>query len=193
MPSPTSQRSVPLRLLAISGSARQESTNTALLHAVRKAAPEGINVTVFDALGTLPVFSPDLEANPLPPSVAAFMSAVETCHGIIISSPEYVRTLPGGLKNAIDWLVSGEQIIDKPVALLHASHRGDDMLATLRLVLSTITSRFEPDIFERFALMKASPDEIAHIMRAPEQDARVQTYLTAFANACETTKDELIG
>ena len=193
MTSPHSKRSGPLSILAISGSARQASTNTALLQAVRKAAPEGINVTVFDELGALPVFSPDLEAEPLPPSVAAFKSAVASCNGIIISSPEYVRTLPGGLKNAIDWLVSGEQIIDKPVALLHASHRGDDMLATLRQVLATITSRFEPDIFERFELMKALPDEIAQIMSEPEQRARIQAYLKAFASACDTGKDELFG
>ncbi|SNY93899.1 NADPH-dependent FMN reductase [Cohaesibacter sp. ES.047] len=185
------QRSVPFSILAISGSARRQSTNTALLRSVRDVAPHGINVTVFDALGTLPVFSPDLEADPLPPTVAAFKAAVAACDGIIISSPEYVRTLPGGLKNAIDWLVSGDQIIDKPVALLHASHRGDDMLATLRLVLPTITSRFEPDIFERFELMKASPDEVAQVMREPEQKARVQAYLTAFAAACDAPKDEL--
>lgn len=95
------------------------------------------------------MFSPDLEGEHLPAAVRDFTKIVAENDGLIIASPEYIRSISGGLKNAIDWLVSGEQIINKPIALLHASRRGDDMLAGLRTVLSTVTDRFAADIFLR--------------------------------------------
>ncbi|WP_404405434.1 NADPH-dependent FMN reductase [Pelagibacterium halotolerans] len=173
-----------MRFLAISGSARRDSTNTALLHSVRQAAPPGVEVVVFDGIASLPVFSPDLEGAVLPAPVQMFMDAIAASDGVIISSPEYVRAIPGGLKNAIDWLVSGDLIIAKPIALLHASHRGDDMLANLRVVLSTVSYRFNEELFLRLHLMKMSPDEIARTLAEPENRARVQQYLQAFAEYC---------
>lgn len=89
------------------------------------------------------------------------------CDGVIISSPEYVHSIPGGLKNAIDWLVSRDEIISKPIALMHASHRGDDMLAQLRLVLATISQHFAETPFARFELMKLSVEEISEYFTSP--------------------------
>ncbi|GAA6199771.1 NADPH-dependent FMN reductase [Aquicoccus sp. SU-CL01552] len=173
-----------LRLLAISGSARRASTNTAMLRAVAEVAPPGIEITVFDRVGGLPVFSPDLEEGPPPAPVQAFMEAITRADGLILSSPEYVHAIPGGLKNAIDWLVSGEHIIGKPVALMHASHRGDDMLAALRLVLSTVTERFAPDIFLRLPLMKMTPEAIIEAVGAGPYRDEVLGFLDGFAGYC---------
>ena len=91
-------------------------------------APSDIAIDVFDRIGDLPVFSPDLETPQPPDNVRRFIERVAESDGLVISSPEYVHSLPGGLKNAIDWLVSGDQVVGKPIALVHASHRGDDML-----------------------------------------------------------------
>ena len=66
--------------------------------------------------------------------------AIARSDGVLVCSPEYVRGIPGGLKNAIDWLVSGDQIVGRPIALVHASHRGEDMLQALRAVLSTVSA-----------------------------------------------------
>lgn len=173
-----------MRFLAISGSARRLSTNTHLLHALSRVAPAGIEIRVFDRIGELPVFSPDLEGEHTPRTVLEFMGAIDESDGLIISSPEYVRTLPGGLKNAIDWLVSGEILIGKPVVLTHASHRGDDMLATLRTVLSTVTENFNADIFLRLPLMKETPDSIAAVVELPDNRWRVEQYLIAFSEFC---------
>ena len=74
-----------MRILAISGSARRHSTNTALLRAVAAAAPEGVEVTVFDGVGRLPVFSPDLDGDP-PAEVRAYIGFVEASDGVILSS-----------------------------------------------------------------------------------------------------------
>lgn len=155
-----------------------------MLHAVSGIAPPEHTITVFDRIGGLPVFSPDLEADPLPEPVQAFIDLIRRNEGLIISSPEYVRTVPGGLKNAIDWLVSRDELIDKPIALMHASHRGDDMLAQLRIVLSTVSARFSEEIFLRFELMKKSPAEIEAQLALPESRQAIEDFLTCFAVSC---------
>ncbi|TAU89411.1 NADPH-dependent FMN reductase [Rhizobium leguminosarum] len=173
-----------MKILAISGSARRNSTNTAMLQAVRAVAPSEIEISIFDGVGRLPVFSPDLEGESLPEVVRDFIDVIAQSDGVIIASPEYVRSIPGGLKNAIDWLVSGDDIVHKPIALLHASHRGDDMLAGLRTVLATITDRFAGDIFLRLPLMKLDPAEVLRSIEMADNRSRVQAYLQAFSAYC---------
>jgi chromate reductase, NAD(P)H dehydrogenase (quinone) len=172
-----------MRIVAISGSLRAESTNTGLLRALAGAAPDGVEIALWPELGTIPIFNPDLEAA-RPAPVRRFIAVVEAADGLILASPEYVHAIPGGLKNAIDWLVSVEAIVAKPVALAHASHRGDDMLASLRLVLSTVTTRFAPDIFLRVPLMKLSPHEVAAEMALPARTAQARAFLAEFAGFC---------
>ncbi|HHC28996.1 MAG TPA: NAD(P)H-dependent oxidoreductase [Rhodobacterales bacterium] len=172
-----------MRLLAISGSMRAASTNTAFLHALAGLAPQGVSLSLLSGLDALPIFNPDLEGHP-PETVRRFVARIEAAEGLIISSPEYIRALPGGLKNAIDWLVSGEVIIAKPVALAHASHRGDDMLADLRRVLATVSTRFSPDIFLRVPLMKLTPREVAAHLAQPEPGAQARAFLADFAAFC---------
>ncbi|MHA6830318.1 NADPH-dependent FMN reductase [Ralstonia pseudosolanacearum] len=170
-----------MKILAISGSARQASTNTALLMAMKEIAPRGFEFSVFHSLNVLPVFSPDAEGDGTPPEVVRFLELVSASDGIIISSPEYVRAIPGGLKNAIDWMVSRFDVIGKPIALAHASHRGDDMLASLRLVLSTVSDRFLEDIFLRIPLIGKTQKEIASLLRLPDYEAKIVDFLSGFA------------
>jgi len=169
-----------MKILAISGSAREASTNTALLRVMKKLAPTDIELLVFHRLNALPVFSPDFEGDATPEAVREFMEMVSTTDGIIISSPEYVRAIPGGLKNAIDWMVSRFEITEKPIALVHASHRGDDMLASLNLVLSTVSNNFLEHIFLRFPLIGQSPEEIEEFLRSPEHESQILTFLNNF-------------
>lgn len=166
-----------MKVLAISGSARAASTNTALLQALSRHAPADCVVVVFDGLLQLPIFSQDLEGPPAPTPVEAFAGAVRDADAIVISCPEYVHALPGGFKNAIDWLVSREELIGKPIALLHASHRGEDALAQLRVVLGTVSDRFAVDIFERFSLVSQTPEEIARYCARPEVSQRLRDFL----------------
>ena len=170
-----------MKLLAISGSARRESTNTALLLAMKGLAPQGIELSVFHRLDTLPVFSPDSEGEKTPPQVTGFLELVSAADGIIISSPEYIRAIPGGLKNAIDWMVSRFEVIGKPIALAHASHRGDDMLASLRRVLSTVSDGFLESVFLRIPLIDKTPEEISALLRLPEYRLRMSEFLLSVA------------
>ena len=166
-----------MKILAISGSGRANSTNTAMLSAVADIARPAHIISVFSDIASLPVFSPDLETGPLPIEVQSFVDLISESDCLIISSPEYVRAIPGGLKNAIDWLVSRDEIVNKPIALMHASHRGDDMLGQLRLVLSTVSQQFSQDLFLRFELMKMSPEEISNHMAMVSNQSAVVGFL----------------
>jgi chromate reductase len=113
------------------------------------------------------------------------MEMVFDSDGLIISRPEYVRGIPGGLKNAIDWLVSGDQIVAKPAALTHASHRGIDMLAALRTVLSTTSSNFNEKLFYQLPFMKETPESIGEILRIPANRRIAETFLWDFSSYCQ--------
>ncbi|WP_306259516.1 NADPH-dependent FMN reductase [Pararhizobium sp. IMCC21322] len=174
-----------MKILAISGSGRAASTNTAMLHALSAMARPDNQIVVFDRICDLPVFSPDMEAVALPQPVQNFADLVRDSDSMIVASPEYVRAIPGGLKNAIDWLVSRDEIIGRPIALMHASHRGDDMLQQLRLVLSTVSTRFSADIFLRFDLMKRSPEEILNFFQLPPNRRAMAGFLSEFSEFCQ--------
>ena len=169
-------------ILAISGSLRCASTNTALLRALADQAAPPLRVALFAGLADLPPFNPDHEGALTPTPVLDFARAVDRADGIVISCPEYVHALPGAFKNAVDWLVSRQEIIHKPVALLHASHRGDDVLADLRRVLATVSSRFAPGIFTQFNLRSMPPDAIATLMKTPDHAAKLAGFLLEFAD-----------
>lgn len=179
-----------MKLLAISGSTRAASTNTALLTALQHIAPPDLEIEVFHQIGELPVFSPDLEGDLTPECVREFFQKVQEAEGLLISSPEYVRSIPGGLKNAIDWLVSGEQIVQKPIALVHASHRGDDMLEDMRLVLATVSSNFNCGLFLRLPLMKETTESIRAIVNDPDVHPKATKFLLEFSEFCLCARRE---
>jgi chromate reductase, NAD(P)H dehydrogenase (quinone) len=130
-----------MRILAISGSLRANSSNTAVLRAMARLAPDGVDVALFDGLAGLPFFNPDLDGDQVPQPVAAFRALIGGADGIVISSPEYARGVAGVLKNALDWLVASLEFPNKPVALINTSARATDALAALTLTLETMSAR----------------------------------------------------
>jgi chromate reductase len=112
-----------MRILGISGSLRQHSYNTRLLRAAGDALPTGAELIEWDGLARLPIFDEDLEAGRAE-SVEEFFAAVEEADAILIATPEYNASLPGGLKNALDWASRPfpENVLkDKPAAVIGAS------------------------------------------------------------------------
>src|SRR3954447_116089 len=91
-----------MRILGISGSLRRGSHNRRLLRAAGALLPPGSELVVWDGLATLPAFDEDLETTP-PATVRAFFEAIEGADALLIATPEYNASLPGALKNAIDW------------------------------------------------------------------------------------------
>lgn len=132
---------MPLNILALSGSLRKASLNSALLRTAARLAPPGLAVTVYSDLGDLPLFNPDLEAA-LPAEVVRFHSHVAAADALLIASPEYAHGVTGTIKNALDWLVGFEGFAGMPIAVLNASpraHHADDALReTLRTMAAVV-------------------------------------------------------
>jgi len=109
----------------LSGSLRKESFNTCLLHNVHALLPEGVTMDIISIAG-IPLYNADLDlpaAKERPASVTLFREALAKADGLVIASPEYNYSIPGGLKNAIDWASRGEDspLLRKPVALMGAT------------------------------------------------------------------------
>jgi chromate reductase len=112
-----------MRILGISGSLRRGSHNRRLLRAAGDALPPGVDLVEWEGLAGLPAFDEDLEPSP-PEPVQAFLDAVEGADALLIATPEYNASLPGALKNAIDWASRPfpENVLrHKPVAVVGAS------------------------------------------------------------------------
>jgi chromate reductase len=106
-----------MRILAISGSLRAASSNTAVLQAAAFLAPAGVEIVLYTGLGDLPHFNPDLDTDDPPEVVRALRHEIGQCDGLLICSPEYAHGVAGAMKNALDWLVSSVEFpekIDRP-------------------------------------------------------------------------------
>src|SRR4051794_24733646 len=106
----------PVQLVAISGSLKESSANSALVRALADQAPE--RVEVWDELGALRHFTPDDDGGA---PVASLRAAVTRADGVVIATPEYAGGMPGTLKNALDWLVGTGELYDKHVAVVSAA------------------------------------------------------------------------
>jgi chromate reductase len=113
-----------MRVLGISGSLRRGSHNTALLRAAAEQLPPGVELVLWDGLREVPPFDQDDEAEPAPPAVAALREAVQEADAVLIATPEYNHSIPGALKNALDWASrphATNVFRNKPVAVIGSS------------------------------------------------------------------------
>lgn len=152
-----------MRLLSLSGSLRAASSNTQTLIAAALLAPPGVVIEHYDAIGELPHFTPDLDAN-LPQSIVDLRSRVCQADGLLIACPEYARGIPGSFKNMLDWLVGSPDFPGKPVALFNTSPRAFAAQAALKLVLETMSATIIHDACATLHLpgKQADPLAIAH-------------------------------
>jgi len=127
-----------MKILAMSGSLRKDSYNTAVLQALGHLAPDGVDVIVYDGMGELPLFNPDRENEQIP-AVVKFKRLVNEAEGMVIASPEYAHGISGVMKNALDWLVSGEEFVFMPLMLINTSPRAYHAQQALREVLVTMS------------------------------------------------------
>jgi chromate reductase, NAD(P)H dehydrogenase (quinone) len=137
-PEPAGDRS--LRILLISGSTRAASTNLAVLRTVRQIAPDGVAAEVYQNLSGLPAFNPDNDGADAGPAVADLRRQLAGADAVLLCTPEYAGTLPGSLKNLLDWTVGTGDLYGKPVAWINAAHagRGGGAQATLAMVLDYV-------------------------------------------------------
>jgi NAD(P)H-dependent FMN reductase len=114
-------------LLLISGSLREGSTNTSVLRTVQAGIGDEIDSVLYEDLGSVPPFNPDHDVEPLHPAVRRVRDLVHRADAILLSTPEYAGTIPGSLKNLLEWLIGDAHqgsIYQKPVAWVNASPRG---------------------------------------------------------------------
>ncbi|KRA35279.1 FMN reductase [Rhodanobacter sp. Root627] len=131
----------PRRVLCLCGSLRRLSSNRAALQAAQQLAPPTLQLVLYDGLGALPLFNPDDEVDPLPPSVLALRAAVGTADALLVACPEYAHGVPGAFKNLLDWLVGSLEFPGKPVLLLNTSARDSyHAQASLAEILSTMSA-----------------------------------------------------
>ena len=113
-----------MRILALSGSLRKQSYNTALLKAMRELHGASLKIEIYDGLGSIPAFDPMLSDNQVPSIVDDIIEKMTSSSGIIICTPEYAHGIPGALKNTLDWLVNSVELVLKPVAVMSVSTSG---------------------------------------------------------------------
>jgi NAD(P)H-dependent FMN reductase len=160
-----------MRILTVSGSLQAQSGNRALLRVAARLAPTGVEVIFFDGLRELPFFDPDLDGEVGPPAVEAWRQAVADAAAMLIASPEYGHSLPGTLKNGIDWLIGSGELYRKIIAITASvadqqrGRKGLDALAqTLGAVDAVIVwnkptvrdARFDVEIAEILQRLAAS-------------------------------------
>jgi len=167
-----------IRILAISGSLRTASLNSALLRAVAGLAPSDIYIELFTELGNLPLFNPDLEITDLPP-IAHFHARLLEADGVIIASPEYAHGVTGVMKNALDWMVGSEAFVNKPVALLNASPRATIAQASLKETLTVMSAQVVEAASITLPIIGSNLDELG-IAAHPSISTSIREALRAF-------------
>ena len=170
-----------IRLLAISGSLRAVSFNTALLKAAQRLAPKDVDIVFYTDIGKLPFFNPDLEGNEVE-SVIKFRALIKSVDGILIASPEYAHGVTGVMKNALDWVVSGEEFVGKPVALFNTSPRASHAYAALKETITVMSARIVDEASITVALMGTKLDADG-IVAHPKISQALQQSLIVFTQA----------
>jgi len=113
-----------VQILGISGSLRRGSHNASLLRAAAELLPNGDELVVWDRLRDVPPYDPDLDDEPAPIAVAELRAAVEAADAVLLATPEYNSSIPGALKNALDWASrphATNVFRNKPVAVIGSS------------------------------------------------------------------------
>ena len=164
-----------MRILAICGSLQAKSANLALLNVAAASVPLGVELVLFDGLRELPHFNPDIEASGVPDSVLRWRRALVESDAVLVASPEYGLSLPGALKNSIDWVIGSGELEGKVVAITAAvpgPERGRRGLQALRDTLSAV----------RATIVGGEP-----IPRGPDFEAQVAVLVRALIDTAGRT------
>jgi len=129
-------------IFVIIGSASRNSANEKLIDNFANLTKDFFNLTIFKDLKSLPHFDPELSTDNPPKEIIDLRNHIEKADGIIISTPEYVFSIPSGLKNAIEWCISTTVFSDKPTGLITASASGQKGHEELQLIMKTVMAKF---------------------------------------------------
>lgn len=130
------------KIFAISGSTRNNSSNFKILKLISEMTKDKFEVKIFEGLSEIPHFNPDLDTENPPKIVTTFRNEIAEADGILICTPEYIFSLPGSLKNALEWCVSTTLFSKKQVGLITASASGVKAQEELALIMKTVEAKF---------------------------------------------------
>ena len=168
-------------VFVILGSASKNSANQKIVDRFGDLSKDAFNLTIYADLKTLPHFDPELSADSPPQSIIEFRNAIDKADGVLICTPEYVFSIPSGLKNAIEWCVSTTVFSDKPVGLITASLDGQKGHQELQLIMKTIMSNVTDETSLLIQGIKGKINERGEIT-----DSKTLDDLIRFLNAYKT-------
>ena len=175
-----------MQILAISGSLRRHSNNTRLLRALREEAPEDVEITIWDGLKQLPHYDADDDVVPGPITVEAFRQLVREADAVVFATPEYNSSIPGALKNALDWVsrpFATNVLRHKRVAVIGAS-QGMFGAGWAQADLRKVLSRIGASVDDRELLVGLAGEQFTADarLRDPGHAARLETIVESLAD-----------
>jgi NAD(P)H-dependent FMN reductase len=149
-----------MKILALPGSLRANSSSNVILTAMVAMIPSSVEVEIYEGIGTLPHFN---DAATAPDTVEDFRSKISTSDVVLICTPEYAFGVPGSLKNALDWTVASGEFIDKPVGLVTASSNGEKGHAALLLILEALSAKIIEGATLLISFVRAKVDKEGNV------------------------------
>lgn len=174
-----------LKILALSGSLRKSSYNSAAINVLKALAPKGVEIAVGE-IGDLPLFNPDRENENIP-SLEDLKASLKESSGLIIATPEYAHGISGPLKNALDWLVNGVEFSYMPIMLINTSPRASCAQEHLREVLTTMSGIIIEKAYVSIPLLSSGLD-LDGIIRDKGIASILQAGLKAFCGEIKAQK-----
>ncbi|MBL7761438.1 MAG: NAD(P)H-dependent oxidoreductase [Sediminibacterium sp.] len=132
-------------ILAIIGSASSNSSNLRLVEQIALLSGNSLNIEIYEGLQDLPHFNPALSVDQPPEAVQLIRQKIEQADGILICTPEYIFSIPSGLKNLLEWCVATTIFAQKPTGLITASSNGAEGHRELTRIMQTIDAKFTAD------------------------------------------------
>ncbi len=166
------------KVLAIIGSASLNSANQKLVEYLAGLVGDELELTVYTDLKTLPHFDPELSSTNPPAAVIELRNEIEKADGILICTPEYIFSIPSGLKNAIEWCIATTVFSEKPTGLITASASGQKGHEELQLIVKTAMAKFTEQSTLLIQGVKGKINEQGIVA-----DEKTKQQLAAFATA----------
>jgi chromate reductase len=175
------------KIFVINGSASERSANQKLIEKFAELTKEYFDLVIFNSLKALPHFDPELSIDHTPNEILLFRNSIEKSDAVLICTPEYVFSIPSGLKNAIEWCVSTTVFSNKPVGLITASASGRKGHEELQLIMKTIMAEFSEQTTLLIPGVKGKLNEQGEIT-----DSKTKEDFSAFALAFKLLVEKML-
>lgn len=171
-------------IIGICGSASQNSANLSILKWLAESEKPNFNLEIIDDLTKLPHFKTELTDKNVPEKIVAFRNRIANADGIIICTPEYIFSIPSGLKNMIEWCVSTTIFSDKPIGIITASASGIKGHEELKLIMETIQTNFTNETTLLIQGIKGKIDKEGQLNHKKTEN-ELKTFIQSFKTLTE--------